>query len=201
MKSYENVWTLQKHGVICHKLNSHTGLVKKTGWQVLTHTVRLQPWEPLQENLGESPSEGVELHEYFLFGFVHFQMCISMSCILDLSFPKGVFLLSRKGHFSFGLVHSQLCISKDLYEAILHLHSLNNHNSGILDLVTEVQKGWATLGWYRSYLTFEWWLLSCIITVVKKEQIAAIFPNDPLPYTTKWEWSKKKQFLVKMIRI
>ena len=56
----------------------------------------------------------------------------------------------------------------------------------------KVQKGWATLGWYRSYLTFEWWLLSCIITVVKKEQIAAIFPNDPLPYTTKWEWSKKK---------
>ena len=54
----------------------------------------------------------------------------------------------------------------------------------------KVQKGWATLGWYRSYLTFEWWLLSCIITVVKKEQIAAIFPNDPLPYTTdKWDWS------------
>ena len=58
----------------------------------------------------------------------------------------------------------------------------------------KVQKGWATLGWYRSYLTFEWWLLSCIITVVKKEQIAAIFPNDPLPYTTKWEWSRKNNF-------
>ena len=41
-----------------------------------------------------------------------------------------------------------------------------------------------------------YWASCCIVTIVKNEQIAAIFFNDPLPYTTdKWDWSGGNKYL------
>ena len=101
-------------GYLSHRTltqNRHKWQGLKSGMgRVLTHTVRLQPWEPQLENLGESPSVEVELRLAFLFRFAYFYFS---SLVFQFSFFVFLFQMQINLYLYFicnDILNLDLCI-------------------------------------------------------------------------------------------